>query len=91
MILGDAEDGDDLWVHDGIFGDGGDMVHDADLFLVVHEEETRFFISLEEAMEILRGLDLILDDGGIAMALNEQFMPRARVKGDDLTPVCGDS
>ena len=47
------------------------MVHEGDLFLVVHEEETRFFLSLEEAMEVLGGLEFILDDGGIAVALNE--------------------
>ena len=70
MILADAENGNVLRVRDWIFGDGGDMVHDGDLILVVHEEEARFFISLEEAMKVLGGLDLILDDGGIAMALN---------------------
>ena len=91
VILADAENGDDLWVHDGVLGDGGGMVHDGDLILVVHEEEARFFISLEEAMEVLGVLDLILDDEGIAMALNERFTPRARVEGDDPAPVCGDT
>ena len=71
------------------FGDGGDMVHEGDLFLVVHEEEARFFLSLEEAMEVLGGLDFVLDDGGVTVALNERFAPRARVEGHDLAPVKG--
>ena len=42
-----------MWVPDGVFYEGGDGVQDADLFLVVHEEEVRFFESLEEAVEVL--------------------------------------
>ena len=73
------------------FGDGGDMVHEGDLVLVVDEEEARFFLSLEETMEVLGELDFILDYRGVAVVLNERLTPRARVEGDDLAPVQGDS
>ena len=91
MILADTKNVNVLRISDWIFGDGGDIVHEGDLLFVVDEEEARFFLSLEEAMEVLGGLDFVLDDGGVAVALNERFAPRARVEGHDLAPVQGGS